>query len=214
MTKSGIVLVCAAFLAVAGGAIGQPPAPEKGPAPEKKATHDELRAVREGMLEAIKTKDSAALLAHLHPDVVLTVLDDRSLTVVRKHEGVRDYLTRLFTGPKAGVKVFQPALTMDEQTILHGDETGIAFGSSSDHYVLADNSEFDVPTRWSATLVRHEGKWKIANLQVSSNPFDNPVVTSLTRKLYWFAGGGAAGGFLLGMLVMSLLGRARKPAST
>jgi hypothetical protein len=135
------------------------------------------------------------------------------LKAVRKHEGVREYLVRLFTGPQAPVKVFQPTVNTDELTILHGDNTGIAFGSSSDHYVLADNREFDVPTRWLATLVRHDGKWKVAGLQVSSNPFDNPVVDSLTRMIYWVGAGAAAGGFLLGLIVMKLLGRSAKPAT-
>src|SRR5262249_27402455 len=116
------------------------------------------------------------------------------------------------TGPRPGVKRFEPVVTVDELTILHGDSMGIAFGSSRDHYVLADDTEFDVPSRWSATLVRHQGKWKVGSLQVSFNPFDNAVLTAAIRRSYWFVGGAAALGLLVGLVVMWLLRRAPKPA--
>jgi hypothetical protein len=142
--------------------------------------------------------------------VVLTVQEGDKLTAIRKHDGVRAYLSRTFTGPNAPVKSFKPTVSVDELTILHGDSTGIAFGSSTDHYLMADNSEFDVPTRWSATMVKQDGQWQIANLQVSSNPFDNAVLNTVKRTSYWYVAGAAAGGLVVGMLAMTLL---RRPAT-
>ena len=148
MGQKGKVLLWFMLLAAIGAADKEDPAAKKDPATDKAAaTHDEIRAVREGILQAIKTKDADALIAYLHPDVVMTLQDGKELKTIRKHEGVRDYLIRLLTGPQPGVKSFQPSVTVDELTILHGDDTGIAFGSSRDHYILADNSEFEVPTR-------------------------------------------------------------------
>src|ERR1700722_3089872 len=69
-----------------------------------KATHEELRALREGVLKAIKAKDADGLIAYLHPDVVLTTQDGKELKVIRKHAEVRDYLKRMLTGPNAGIK--------------------------------------------------------------------------------------------------------------
>jgi hypothetical protein len=96
-------------------------------------------------------------------------------------------------------------VTVDELTILYGDDTGIAFGSSKDHYVLADGGEFDLSTRWSATMVKHEGKWKVASLQVASGWFDGPVVQATTKMMYWVGGVAAGVGFILGLVVMWLL---------
>lgn len=201
MRRKCIALLCLALLATYATAADD----------KINATHDEIRALRDGLLAAIKKKDADAIISFLHPDVVLTVQDGEELKAIRKHDGARAYLERTLTGPQPGVKRFEPEVNVDELTMLYGDNMGIAFGSSRDHYTLADNSEFTVPTRWSATLVKHDGKWKVANLQVSSNPFDNAVLSSVTRWIYWVAGGAAVVGLLVGVLLMAFLRKAPKP---
>jgi ketosteroid isomerase-like protein len=184
---------------------------KEAPKDKTEATHDEIRAVRDGVLKAVKAKDVDALLKYLHPDVVLTAQDGKEQKVIRKHDGVRAYLARQLTGPSALIKSIQPDVTVDELTILHGDATGVAFGSSKDHYVLADGSESVLPTRWSATLVKHDGTWKVANLHFSTSLFDNPVLTAVNRIMYWVGGIAAGVGFLAGLAVMWLVARSRKP---
>jgi len=183
-------------------AVAQDPSKEKD---KTAATHDEIRAVRDGLLGAIKAKDVDALMKFLHPDIVLTSQDGNEQKAIRKHEGVRDYIARQLTGPNAYIKSIQPNVTVDDLTILHGDSTGVAFGNSKDHYVLANGSESDLATRWSATLVKHEGAWKIASLHYSTNLFDNPVLEALKKMMYWVGGIAAGVGLLLGMLVMRLM---------
>jgi ketosteroid isomerase-like protein len=209
MGKKTSALAWFALLA-AGWVFADEPPDKKGEATKEDPAHAEIRKMRDEVLQAIEKKDAEALIRHLHPDVVLTVQEGEKLTTIRKHDGVRGYLSRTFAGPNAPVKSFKPTVSVDELTILHGDSTGIAFGSSTDHYVMADNSEFDVPTRWSATMVKQDGQWKIANLQVSSNPFDNAVLNMVNRRTYWYVAGAAAGGLLVGVLAMALL---RRPAT-
>jgi uncharacterized protein (TIGR02246 family) len=198
------VLVLLILLAGATGANAQDVVGAKD---KTEATHDEIRAVRDGVLEALKTKDVDALLKFLHPDVVVTSQDGMEQKAIRKHSGVRDYVARQLTGPQAHIKSIQATVTVDEMTILHGEETGVAFGSSKDHYVLANGSETDLSTRWSATLVKHEGRWKIANLHYSTNLFDNPVLDKVSKMVYWAAGIAAVVGLLVGLVVMKLLSR-------
>jgi len=215
MEKRRVALACLTLLAAAVAASADEAPEKKGDsaAGKENPAHNEIRKMRDEILQAIEKKDVDALIKHLHPDVVLTVQEGDKLTTIRKHDGVRGYLDRTFTGPNAPVKSYNPKLDVDELTILHGDSTGIAFGSSVDHYVLADGSEFDVPTRWSATLVKHDGEWKVANLQVSSNPFDNPVLLTVKRRSYWFMAAAAAAGMLVGVLVMMLLRRSKAAAN-
>ena len=63
-------------------------------------------------------------------------------------------------------------------------------------------TEFDVPLRWSATLLRENDKWGIANLQFTANMFNNPMLDVLKSTMKWAGLGiGAAAlavGFLLG----------------
>lgn len=178
---------------------------------ESNPTHDELRKLRDQLIQAINAKNVDNLLNLLHEDIVLTTQDGVKLVSVRKREGVREYINRLLIGPDAGVSSLQINPQVDELTILHGPSTGIAFGSSNDHYQLRDGSEFDLATRWSATVVKQGDQWLVANLQVSTNLFDNPITQSI-RRFSTTATILAAG---IGLFVGFLLSRfaSRKPAS-
>ena len=169
-------------------------------------THDAIRELRDGLLKAVNDKDADAILSYLHEDVVLTAQSGTELKTHRKRAGVRAYLDELLTGASPGVKELQLDVTVDELTILHGDDTGVAFGSSNDHYVLSAGGEFELATRWSATLVKEGPAWKIANLHVSSNLFDNPVVDASKKAVY--LAGAVAG--IVGIIVGALLFRKRK----
>jgi hypothetical protein len=97
---------------------------------------------------------------------------------------------------------------VDELTILYGGDTGISFGSAVERFKMASGRDFVLPARWSATLVKEDGRWLIASLHVSDNLFDNPLL-DLARRMIWWAGGIA---LLLGILIGFLLGRRRRPA--
>jgi len=172
------------------------------------STHDAIRSMRDGLLKAIDDKDVDGLLEFLHEDVVMTAQAGTELKVTRKHKGIREYMERLLTGSNPGVKNLKLNIEVDELTILHGEDTGIAFGTSDDHYVLRNDSEFDLATRWSATLAKEGESWKIANLHLSTNLFDNPVLDGVKKMLYVVGAIAAAIGLLIG-LVSARLFRAK-----
>ena len=140
--------------------------------------HDELRQLRDGLLEAIHQKNAEELVGLVHEEIVMTAQDGTELNTIRKKEGVRDYIQRLFTGENAGVRELILNVEVDELTILHGDDAGVAFGHSRDKYVLRDGTQFELPTRWTATVVHTDDGWKLASLHVSSNLFKNPVLAT------------------------------------
>jgi len=119
-------------------------------------------------------------------------------------------MERFLTGPAAPVRELKINPVADELTILHGDDTGVASGSSTDHYVLADGDEFDLETRWSATVVKSGDDWQVASLHVSSNLFDNPVLKALSRLITLAGIAAGLGGLLIGYGIARLLSR-RKP---
>jgi hypothetical protein len=165
--------------------------------------HDELRALRDGLLAAIKQRDKVAILKFLDAEVVLTLQDGEQLVSVRGQAQAADYLERLLTGPDAGVKELNVDLVVDDKTILHGDAAGIAYGSSNDSYVLRDGSKFTLKTRWTATVVKRDGEWKLASLQAGSSLFQNPVTDAYRSTLPKAAGIS----FLVGCLLCWILGR-------
>jgi hypothetical protein len=141
--------------------------------------HEELRALRDGLVKATNESNIDLLLTHLHPNVVVTW---QNAEVSRGHAGVREYLQRMTGGPNPVVRSFRTTPVVDELTILYGgDSVGVAYGSSQDRFELTDGSAFDLNGRWSATLVRENGRWLVANFHASANLFDNPVLGIASR---------------------------------
>jgi ketosteroid isomerase-like protein len=168
--------------------------------------HEELRELRKELTEAINQNDLDGLLQHLDDDVVVTW---QNAEVSRKPAGVRAYYERMMHGPNRIVESIHIDPTVDELTHLYGD-TGIAFGSSHDHYKLTDGMDFEVESRWSATVVKKKGKWLIASFHASANMFDNPILRIAVRKvIMWTALITAGISLLVGFLGGWLLKRKR-----
>ncbi len=165
--------------------------------------HAELRKLRDQFVTAVNGKDSEAILALLHPRVVLTAQDGQELNTVRGRDGVQDYLNRLVLGPDKGIESLQLEPQADDLSEIFNGDTAIAFGSSRDHYVTVSGSEFDLKTRWSATVIKEGDRWLVASLHVSTNLFDNPVIAAAAKATTWIA---IATG-LIGLVVGLLLGR-------
>ncbi len=131
--------------------------------------------------------------------------------VARGHDGLREFMNEMNSG---GQKVFQGYTvepTSDEITILHGGDTAIAFGQSVPHYKIL-GMEFDLQNRWTATLIKKDGQWKIAAYHVSANVLDNPVLTAAKNSVYLAAGVSLVIGLLLGAVAMHLMRRKQQPA--
>lgn len=170
--------------------------------PSDEATHDELRALRDGLLDAMGKGDIERELTFFHPNAVITW---HNAEVSRGRDGIRKYLSRMLEGPDKAVESFKADVTVDELTILYGGDTGVAFGSAVEHFAMTSGRTFDLPARWSATLVKENGRWLIASLHASDNLFDNPLL-GLARRMAWIAGGVA---LVAGLLLGFLLGRRR-----
>lgn len=167
------------------------------------ATHNEIRAMRDGLMEAVNKGDIEHELTFLTTNVVVTW---HNAEVSRGREGVRDYYNRMMNGPNKVVADFHAEINVDELTILYGENTGIAFGSSIEHFKLANGGSFDLKGRWTTTMVKENGRWLIASLHVSTNIFDN-VMLDMVKK-YAIYGGCIA--FVVGGGFGWLTGRRRK----
>jgi ketosteroid isomerase-like protein len=170
------------------------------------ATHNELRALRAGLMDAVNKGDIERELTYLTTNVVVTWHDAR---VSRGREGVRDYYNAMMNGPNKVVADFHAEVKVDELTILYGEDTGIAFGSSVEHFKLTNGRRFDLKGRWTITMVKENGQWLIASLHVSTNIFDN-VMLDMVKKYAVYA---ACIAFVVGGFLGWLIGRRRKAAA-
>jgi ketosteroid isomerase-like protein len=181
------------------------PVSSQAPPPKDEAVHNELRAMRDGLIDAMNKGDIDRELTFMHPNVVVTW---HNAEVSRGRDGVRAYLTRMLSGPNKVVSTYSATVDVDELTILYGGGTGISFGSAIEHFKLNDGRMLDLPARWTATLVKDGDKWLIASLHASDNLFDNPLLAIAKRTAYW-AGGVA---LVVGLIAGFAIGRRRKGA--
>jgi ketosteroid isomerase-like protein len=161
--------------------------------------HEELRALRTTMIEAITAGKFEEVLRHVHPNVVVTWQNNE---VCRGHAGLSEFFNRM---GKEAFKGYKVPPTPDELTVLYGGDTGVSFGQTIAEYKLL-GKDFELKSRWTATLVKEEGRWLLAGYHVSMNALDNPLLNGAKNGLYMAAGAGLIGGLIVGLL----LGRRKK----
>ncbi len=195
------MMLCAA--AIDGGVADEGAAPVAAISPEQ--LHNELRAVRDEMEKALNARDLDGLLKHLDERVVFSTMNG---DVVTGHQGVRDYFTKMLSGPGSRVKSVKAHFEATELSRLYGATIATAYGTTDDHYELVDGMSFNMKAQWSTTLQRSEdGTWKILTFHYSANVFDNAVrdlELGMTKK---FAIGAAVLALLIGLLVGRRLGK-------
>ncbi len=175
-------------------------------APEDPA-HNELRTLRDDVLDAFNKKDLDRLLGHVHPNVVVTWQNGE---VSRGRDGIRAYYKKMMEGPDRVVDSVTAKAEVDELTILYDPKHGLAFGSLGEDFKLSNGAAFHLPNRWTATLVKEDGRWLIACLHVSANVFDNPIQQLIVRRVMWWTGAvGLLVGVVLGAVLAVLLRRRR-----
>jgi len=167
--------------------------------PTNAAVHAELSAVKDRMIAAVNRKDGPALIAELDPTIHFTAMNNETFIGI---EGAKAYYQKMLVGSSRIVQDMSLTAKPDDYSLLYVDDrAAISTGSSVAHFKISNGPEFDVPLRWTATLVNREGKWKAAAVHFSANMFDNPIMNAVGRYTWWVAGGVGLVGLLLGWLI-------------
>jgi len=184
------------------------PAPAAAMSPDVEATHTALRALRDSLLDAWTRRDMDALLTHVDPDVVVTWQNGE---LSRGPEGIRKFYNEVMVGPNRLISDISSTLKVDELSILHGDNAAIAFGSIHDDFtlsrgiartaVLGSGDKFSLDSRWTATMVKKDGQWKLASYHVSVDAFSNPILSKAVAVAKQAAIIAGIVGLLLGAIV-------------
>jgi uncharacterized protein (TIGR02246 family) len=163
--------------------------------------HDELRALRDEALDAFLKKDIDRLLECLHPNVVAVL---QNAEVCRGHDGVRAFHERMSEGEDRTVISQTTDFEVDELATIYDGDAAVSHGTITDHFVLRSGMEFDLASKWTATLVKENDRWLVASFQASTNMFDNGVSDMMLQWNSIKTGGGGLllGGLAVGGLVM------------
>jgi ketosteroid isomerase-like protein len=179
---------------------GQAMAAQEDPA------HDELRGLLKEFIAVYNSGEYDKLISYFTDNVVITW---QNAHVDKSPQEVKAFCEMMTRGPNRRVEQSTIAPEADALSLLYNDgRTAVAYGHSNDHFKLRDGTEFDQYTRWSSTLVKQNGKWKVAGVHISANMFDNPVLTLAVRATALWAGGtSAAAGMIIGFLISWLVSR-------
>lgn len=184
-------VICVAGLGNAGAEEGQ-----------RAGDRQELLALMAEVEAGINAQSVDRLTALMTDDVSVTWLNAE---VSRGKGEVGAYYRRMVGGPGAVLKSYRTKVALAAPARFYG-ETAVADGRADDEFVPHERGIFRLDSRWSATLRKLDGQWRIAALHLSSNVFTNPLLVEAERMV-WTAG---AGGVVAGMLAVLVSCRLRR----
>lgn len=184
--------------------------PDKSAKEKEDPAHEELRALMKEMVAAYNAGDVDKLLNTLDDKVIVTWQNSH---VDTSREEVKAFIDKMTKGPNHIVEMNTIAPEPDASSLLYNDgKTAVAYGHSTDHYKFTDGTELDLHTRWTATLIKKDGKWKAASVHISGNMFENPILEMAVAKLTRMVILAGASTLVVGLVVGFLVGRIRKRA--
>jgi ketosteroid isomerase-like protein len=175
--------------------------------PNREADHAALRQLRDKAATAINNLDGNALAPCFAKEFAFTTVTQAILT---NQAQVRDYFDRMFRSPDALVTGMKTEPTADILTRFIDQNTGVCFGSTKDTYTLKSGEAVTMTNRWSATVVKENGEWKVATAHVGTDFLDNPVLDRAAASARKLAIGAGAGGLVVGIILGRLAGCKKK----
>jgi hypothetical protein len=141
--------------------------------PAREADQQDLRLMLVEMREAFNQHQIERLVPFLHDHFSL-IFSDGSL--VTDPASLKAWYKNLFDPATGLLQSLTINPVPDEPAQLLGAETAIGHGTSTDLVVTRDGRKREIRSRWTATVVKAGGKWRLAGLQAGTNIFDNPVL--------------------------------------
>lgn len=159
--------------------------------------------------KAINAQDIEGMLAQMRPDCTVTWWNAE---VSRGHDQIRTYYKKMVKDPGRYITKYTTQAKLGDHARFLGLEgdVAVADGSMEDEFFPVIRGPFKLNSRWSATVAKAGGEWKIVTLHLSSNVFTNTLTAELTQAL-WYAGGV---GLVIGGLAGWLLGRRGRRAKS
>jgi hypothetical protein len=87
-----------------------------------------------------------------------------------------------------------------------GNDVAVADGTMEDEFTPIIRGPFSLSGKWTTTIARINGEWKVIHLHLSANVFNNVLLDEAKSALMYTAAGGALAGVLIGWFI----GRRRK----
>ena len=148
---------------------------------QDKQTHDELRALRDALVTAIEKQDIIEMTKYVTPDVVVTWQNGE---VCHGVDELKEFFARMQGGQDKAWRGYKVPPTADKLTVLYGGDGGVAAGYHVGTFMIA-GKELELKNRWTATVVKRDGRWVVASYHVSMNVLDNALLNGVKAVAFW-----------------------------
>ena len=175
--------------------------------PPGEADHIELRKMLATVTQAINERDFELLKPILAEPFALTMSDQVTVTNLA---GLKEHYAQVFDSgnyPVTGLTV-EPTATIPTQFL--GDDIGYCFGEAVETYALKVGSPVILTSKWTATMTKADGGWKLAAAHVGVHFMENPIVDALSASVQKMLYGGILAGAIGGFLLARFLGRRKR----
>lgn len=169
----------------------------------------QMRAMLAEFEAAINAQSIERMVAQMDESVTVIWLNAE---VSRGKDEVRAYYGRMVGHDKAILKKYLTKATLGAPAKFYGD-VAIADGSAADEFYPIARGFFTLDSRWSTTMVKAAGEWKIVSLHLSSNVFNNPLLDEIKADIVKAAVGGFVGGLVLMSVITWVLRRRTRVTS-
>lgn len=137
------------------------------------ADHEQLRQLLTAAQEAVNNDQPELLDAHLHKDYVVTLMNQE---VVTQGKSLKQVFYEWFKKPGAILKSLHTEPAASIRTNIYEGRFGVCYGTAVDTYELSDGRQFKFDSKWTATVIKENGQWKLLALHVGVDPIENPLI--------------------------------------
>lgn len=154
---------------------------------------------------AINEQNIDRMLTQFADDATVTWLNAE---VSRGKGDIKAYYQRMVGAEGTILKKYLTKASLGAPARFYGD-IAVAEGSTIDEFFPWKRGVFKFDSRWTGTMAKIDGQWKLVALHLSSNVFTNPLIAEYEQMLRYVGVGAFIAGVLLTYLLMRFLRRPR-----
>lgn len=143
---------------------------------EREADHKALQVLGEKTAQMLNEQNFKEMNSCFTKKFVFIPIDQSVITSV---DEFKKYYQKIKTDNNYGVIGMRITPSYDIPTVFTGSDTGYCYGIADNTFVLKGGKSVHVKSRWSATFVKEDGKWKIAMVQSGVDMLDNPMLSAV-----------------------------------
>lgn len=175
------------------------------------ADHEALRQLKTDLETMMAQRDFDMAAKLMHDPFMVTLVTQDSFTSLPP---LKTYFEGLFSRDLMRLKDMSITADADELSQIHTGTFALTRGSTKEHYEMADGRQFDLKGRWTAVSLKEpDGRWRLLGIHTGTNFLDNPVLAAIEKSLWWFFGGGAVAGLVVGFALAWVFRRPRRAAA-